>query len=157
MNLYYRLLFSCSVMSDSFQPRGMEHSGLPYPSLSGRICWNSCPSSQWYYPTISSSSTLFSFCFQSSPASGSFPVSCLFASGGQSIGASASALVLPMKIQGWFPLGFLVRDQWSLSRRTLYLNLISLHGRDNWQFRMTSFPCWPELSNLWNIKSLNPR
>ena len=69
------------------------------------VCWNSCPLNWRCYPTISSSSVLFSFCLQSFPASGYFPVSQLFASGGQSIGVSPSASVLPMNIQGWFPLG----------------------------------------------------
>ena len=75
------------------------------PSLSPRVCWNSCPLSQWYPLTISSSVVLFSSCPQSFPASGSFPMSWCFASTGQSVGASASASVLPMNIQGWFPLG----------------------------------------------------
>ena len=74
------------------------------PSLSPRICSNSCPWSQWYYLTISSSATLFC-CLQSFQASGSFPVSQLFASGGLSIGTLASASVFPMNIQGWSPLG----------------------------------------------------
>ena len=79
---------------------------LPCPSPTPRACSNSCPSSRWCHPTISSSVVSFSSCLQSFPASGSFPVSQLFASGGQSIGASASASVLPMNIQDWFPLGF---------------------------------------------------
>ena len=74
------------------------------PSLSPRVCSNSCPWSQWYYLTISSSTTLFC-CLQSFQASGSFPVSQLFASGGPSIGTLASASVFPMNIQGWSPLG----------------------------------------------------
>ena len=77
----------------------------PCPSLCPKACSDSCPLSQWCSLVISSSATLFSFCFQSSPASGSFPVSFLFASGSQSIGASASAAVLRMNIQDWFPLG----------------------------------------------------
>ena len=74
-------------------------------SPSSRACSNSCPSSRWCHPTISSSVTPFSSCFQSFPASVSFPMSQFFASGGQNIGASASALGLPMNIQSWFPLG----------------------------------------------------
>ena len=97
-------LFSCQVVSDSLRPHGLQHARLPCPSLSPRVCSNSRPSSQWWHPTISSSVTPFSSCRQSFPASGSFPVSQLFTSGGQSIGASASASVLPMNIQGWFPL-----------------------------------------------------
>ena len=75
---------------------------LPCPSPSPRVCPSSCPLHQWCHPTISTSVALFSFCLQSFPASGSFPMSWLFASGGQSIGASA--LVLPLSIKGWFPL-----------------------------------------------------
>ena len=98
------MLFSCSVMSDSLWPHGLHYARLPCPSLSSRVCSNSCPLSRWCHPTISCSVILFSSCPPSFSASGSFPVSCLFASGGQSIGASASASVLPMNIQGWFPL-----------------------------------------------------
>ena len=97
--------FSRSVMSNSLQPHGLQHTRLPCPSPSPRACSNSCPLSQWCHPNISSSVVPFSFCFQSFPASGSFPMSRLFASDGQSIGASASASALPMNIQGWFPLG----------------------------------------------------
>ena len=79
--------------------------GFPVLHYSPRVCSNSCPLNQWCHPTISSSVATFSSCPQSFPASRSFPVSQLFASGGQSIGASASASVLPMNIQGWFPLG----------------------------------------------------
>ena len=75
------------------------------PSLSPRVCSHSCPLSQWCHPTISSSVVPFSSCFQSFPGSGSFPMSQFFASGGQIIGASPSASVLQMNIQGWFPLG----------------------------------------------------
>ena len=88
-------------------PHGLQHAMLPGPSPTPRAYSNSCPSSQWCHPTISSSVIHFSSCLQSFPASGSFPVSQFFASGGQSIGASASASesVLPMNIQDWFPLG----------------------------------------------------
>ena len=88
------MLLSCWVMSDFLWPHEMQHARLPFPSLSPGLCSNSCPVSQWCYITISSSATPFSFCLQSFPASGSFPMSWLFTSGGQSIGASAS--VLPM-------------------------------------------------------------
>ena len=97
--------FCCWVMSDSLQPRGLQHTRLPCPSLFPGACSNSCPSSQWCHPTISSSIIPFSSCLQSFPASGSFQMSQLFTSGGQSIGTSASASVLPMNIQDWFPLG----------------------------------------------------
>ena len=78
---------------------------LPYPSPSPGVCSNSCPFSQWCHPTMSSSVALFSSCPQSFPASESFLTCYLFASGGQSIGASASTSILPMNTQGWFPLG----------------------------------------------------
>ena len=97
------LLFSCLVVSDSLQPCELQHARLPCPSPSPTVCSDSCPPSQWCHPTISSSVARFSPCPQSFPASGSFPMSRLFTSGGQSIGASALALVLPMNIQGWFP------------------------------------------------------
>ena len=99
-------MFSHSVMSDSLWPHGLQHARPPCPSPSPRACSNSCLSSQWCHPTISSSVVPFSSCLQSFPASGSFPMSRLFISGGQSIGASASAPVLPVNIQGWFPLGW---------------------------------------------------
>ena len=83
----------------------MNYTRLPCPSLSPRVCSISCPLSQWCHPTISSSAALFSSSHQSFPASGSFPVSWFFTSGGQSIGASASTSALPMNILGWFPLG----------------------------------------------------
>ena len=92
-------------MSNSLELHGLQHARLPGPSPSPRICSNSCPLSRWCYPTISSSVTPFSFCPQSFPASESFPMSQLFASGGQSTGASALASVLPMSIQSWLPLG----------------------------------------------------
>ena len=98
------LLFSCSVLSESLWPHELQHTRLPCP-LSPGVCPNSSPLSQWYYLTVSSSVTPFS-CSQFFPASGFCPASQLFASGGQSIGGSASASVLPMNIQCWFPLGF---------------------------------------------------
>ena len=98
------LLFSRQVMSDSPRPHGLQHSRLPCSSPSPGVCPSSCPLNWWCHPTISSSNALFSFwSLQSFPASGSFPMSQLLASGGQSIGALAS--VLPKSIQGWFPLG----------------------------------------------------
>ena len=97
------LLFSRLVVSNPLQPHGPQHTRLPCPSPTPGVCSNSSPLSRWCHPTISSSVVPFSSCLQCFPASGSFPVSWLFASGGQSIGASAS--VLPKNIQNWFPLG----------------------------------------------------
>ena len=97
--------FSHSVVSDSLWPHGLQHARLPCSSPTLRAYTNSCPSSRWYHPTISSSVIPVSSLLQSFPASGSFPASQFFASGGQSIGVSASTSVLPMNIQDWFPLG----------------------------------------------------
>ena len=97
--------FSPSVVSNSLQPHGLQHARLPCPSPAPRAYSNSYLSSQQYHPTISSSVIPFSASLQSFSASGSFPMSQFFASGGQSVGASASASVLPMNIQDWFPLG----------------------------------------------------
>ena len=100
-------------MSDSLWPHGLQHARLSCPSPSPGVCSNSCPWTQWFHPTILFSVMPFSSCPQSFPASGSFPMSQPFSSGGQSLGASASISVLPMNIQGWFPLG--------------WMGLISLH------------------------------
>ena len=98
--------FSCSLVSDSFQPHGPQHTRPPCPTPTPRVYSNSRPLSRWCHPTISSSVVPFSSHLQSFPASGSFQMSQFFASGGQSIGVSASASVLPMNIQDWFPLGW---------------------------------------------------
>ena len=97
--------WSRSVVSGSLWPHGLQHTRPPCPSPTPRVYSNSCPLSWWCHPTISSSVIPFSSCFQSLPASGSFLMSRLFASSAQSIGVSASASVLPMNIQDWFPLG----------------------------------------------------
>ena len=118
-NLGRSVQFSCSVASDSLQPRELQRTRLPCPSPTPRACSDSGPSSQWCWILvvalgilkhcvlrISSSVVPFSFCLQSFPESGSFPVSQFFAWGGQSIGVSASASVLPVNIQDWSPLGW---------------------------------------------------
>ena len=92
-------------MSNSLRPHGLQHARLPCP-LSPGVSSHSCPLNQWCFVFISSSAALFSFCLPSCPALGSFPKSRLFATSGQSIGASVSASVLPMNIQGWFYLGW---------------------------------------------------
>ena len=109
-----RLLSSRTVVSSSLLNSllalcydGLHHTRVSCSSLPPGVCSNSCPLSQWCYLTISSSVIPFSSCLQSFPALGSFLMSQFFASGGQSIGASASAAVLPMNIQGWFPLGLI--------------------------------------------------
>ena len=99
------VLFSCSVVSNLLRPHELQHARPPCPSPAPGVHPNSCPSSQWCHPAISSSVVPFSSCLQSFPAAESFPVSQFFAWAGQSIGASASASVLPRNIQDWFPLG----------------------------------------------------
>ena len=98
--------FSHSIVSDSLQLHGLEHATVPCPSPTPGACSNSCPLSPWCHPMISSSVILFSSCLPSFPASGSFPLSQFFTSGGQSIGVTASVSVLPMNIQDWFPIGW---------------------------------------------------
>ena len=110
--------FSCLVMTNSLQSHGLQHARLPYPSPMPGAYTNSGPSSRWCHPTVSSSVIPFSSCLQSFPASGSFPMSQFFASGGQNILASASTSVLLMNIQDWFPLGLtgLILQSMGLSR-----------------------------------------
>ena len=115
----YMFQFSRSVVSDSFWPHEPQHTRSPCPSPTTRVYSNSCPLSQWCHPTISSSVVPFSSCLQSFPASGSFQMSQFSASGGQSIGVSASASVLPMNIQDWFSLewtGWIYLQSKGLSR-----------------------------------------
>ena len=102
--MHSELLFSHSVVSVSLWPQELQHTRLLCPLTTPGVCSNSCLLSQWCFPAISSSVIPF-YCLQSFPASGSFPMSQFFTSGGQSIGASTSASVLPMIIQDWFPLG----------------------------------------------------
>ena len=102
------LQFSCKAISDSLWSHGLHHTRPPCSSPTLRVYSNSCPLSRWCHPTISSSVFPFSSHLQSFPASGSFQMSQFFALGGQSIGVSASTLVLPINIQDWFPLGWLV-------------------------------------------------
>ena len=103
---YSSVQFSRSVVSNSLWPHGLQHTRPPCPSPTPRVYPNSCPLSQWYHPTISSSVVPFSSHLQSFPAWESFQVSQLFSWGGQSIGVSASASVLPVNAQDWFPLGW---------------------------------------------------
>ena len=106
LDVLFQFQFSRSVMSDYLWIHEPQHTKPPYPSPTPGVHSNPCQLSWWCHPTLSSSVVPFSSCPQSFPASGSFPMSQLFASGGQSIGVSASASVLPMNIQDWFPLGW---------------------------------------------------
>ena len=134
--------FSRSVMSDSLWPHESLHARPPCPSPTPGVYSNSCPSSQWCHPAISSSVVQFSSCPQSLPASGSFPKSQLFAWGGQSIGVSASASVLPMNTQDWSPLGWTgwISLQSKGLSRVLSNTKMRLIGRDkvnNFFFKLT--------------------
>ena len=134
---------------------GLHHTRLPCPSSIPRVCSNSCPLSRWCHPTISSSAVPFSSCLQSLPASGSFQISQFFTSGGQSIGVSASASILTMNIQDWFPLG--------------WTGWISLQSKDSQESSPTpqfksinssvlSFLCSPTLTSIhdyWKSHSLD--
>ena len=164
-------------MSDSLQPHGLQHARPPCPLPTPGVYSNSCPLSRWCHPTISSSVVPFSSCPQSFPASGSFPVSQLLASGGQSIGVSASTSVIPMIIQDWSPLGW---TGW-ISLRSKGLSRVpplSHSPHTMIQGRMTDFPSTNRNSkillshltifsfyitlmvlngNLWNIISLSSK
>ena len=102
---FLKIQFSRSVVSDSLRSHGLQHARLPSPSTTPGTYSNSCPLSWWCHPTILSSVVPFSSCLQSFPASESFPMSQIFAWGGQSTGATVSASVILMNIQDWFPLG----------------------------------------------------
>ena len=104
-----------------------EHASFPCPSPSARACSNSCQLSRWCHPTISSSVIPFSSCLQSFPASGSFQMSQFFTSGGQSIVVSASASVLPMNIQGWFPLGLTGLTSLNRYRKYIFFSFLGLN------------------------------
>ena len=129
--------FSHSVISDSLLHHGLQHARLPCPSPTPGACSNSCPSSQWCHPTISSSVVPFSSCPQSFSASGSFQMSQFFTSDGQSIGVSASASVIPLNIQDRFPLGWTgfmslqSKGFWRVSSNSTVLKRQSL-GTQRW-------------------------
>ena len=117
--------FSCSVVSDPFWPHGLQHTRLSCLSPTPRSCSNSCPLSQWCHPAISSYVVPFFSCLQSFPASGSFPMSQLFTSGGQIIGVSASTSVLPKNAQDWS----LAWTGWlSLQSKGLFKSLLQHHS-----------------------------
>ena len=135
---------SSSVMSDSLQPHGLQHTRLLCPSLTPGAYSNSCPLSQWCHPTIASCVIPFS-CIQSFPASGSFPMSQFFASGGQSIEVLASASVLPMNIQDLFPLGW---TGWiSLQAKGLSRVFFNITVQKH-QFFGTQFSLCPTLTSI---------
>ena len=147
--------FSHSVVSESLWPHGLQHARPLCPSPTPRIYSNSCPLSWWYHPTISSSVVPFSSCHQSFPASWCFQMSDLFSWGGQSIGVSASASVLSMNTQYWFPLGWTdwISLQFKELSRVFYSTTVQNH-----QFFRTHFLYSPTLASIhdyWKNKSLD--
>ena len=160
-------------MSNYLWPHGLQQIRLPCPSTTPRVCSNSCPLSWWYHPTISSSVVPFSHCLQSFPAYGSFLRSQFFPSGGQSIGVSASALVLPMNMQDLFPLGLtgltsllskgLSRDfSNTIVQRVNFSEFLFLYGltltsiHDYWKNRSFDFldHCWKAMFLFFNMLSM---
>ena len=152
-------LFSLSVVSDSLRPYGLQHARLPCPSPFPEVRSNSCPLSRWCPPTISSSVVPFSSCLQSFPSSRSFLMGHFFASGGQSMGVSASASALPMNIQDWFPLrrtGWISLQSKGLSR------VFSITAIQKHQFFSAQLSLWSsshihtwllEKNKIWLYKS----
>ena len=135
--LCHSVQFSHSVMSDSLRPHGLQHTRFPWPSPTLGTCSSSCPSGWWCHPTMSSSVVPFSSCLQPFLASGSFPMSQFFTSGGQSVGVSALASVLPMNIQDWFPLGW---TGWiPLQSKGLFKSLLQHHSSKASILRCSAF------------------
>ena len=130
-NKPYGVSFCCcclvTMVCQTLQLHGLQHARLPCPSPSPRVCPSSCPLNWWCHQNVSSSVTLFSFCLQPFPASGSFPMSQMFASGSQNIGASALASVFPMSIYSWFPFKICWFDL-RVVQGTLALNAVMLRG-----------------------------
>ena len=148
------LLFNCYVTSESLRPHGLQHARLPCPSPSPRVCSNSCLLSHWCHPTISSSAVPFSSCLQSFPATGSFPMSWLFATSGQSIGASGSPSVLPMNIQSWFPLG--LTDLISLLSNGLLRFFSNTTVRKHQFFSAQPFLWYNSHNHTWLLEKIIP-
>ena len=151
--LWNQLLFRCSAMSDSLQSHGLQHTSLACPTLSPRVGSNSCLLNWWCHPNISSSVTPSSSCLQSFPASWSFPMCQFFTSGGQSIGASASASVLPMNIHGWFPLGLtslisLLSKELSTVFSSTTVESWTIKKAEHWRTDASELWCWNQRFGL---------
>ena len=142
--------FSCSVISDSLRPHGLQHTRPPC-TPTPRIYLNSCPLSRWCHPTISSSIVPFSSCLQSFPASGSFPRSQFFTPGGQSIGVSASTSDLPRNIQDWFPLGW---TGW-ISLQSKRLSRVFQHHSSTSALSFLYSPTLTSIHDYWKNHSLD--
>ena len=144
-------------MSNSLRPQGLQHARTPCPSPTPRVYPNSCPLSQWCHPAISSSIIPFSSYPQALPASGSFPVSQFFTSGGQSVGVSASASVLPMNIQDWFPLGLIGWISWQTKglSRVFSNTTVEKHQFFGAQLSLQKAPTLTSIHNYWKNHSFD--
>ena len=151
----YSVQFSCSVMSDSLWPHGLQHARLPCPSPFPRACPNSRPLSQWCHPTISSPVTRFSSCPQSFPASGSLQMSQFFTSGGRSIGISAPASILPMNIQNWFPLGWTGWISCSLRASQEFSPTPQFKSINSWVLSLLYSPTLTSMHDYWKNHSFD--
>ena len=140
-------------MSNSLWPHGLQHARPRCPSPIPRACSNSCPSSRWCHPTISSS--VIPFCPQSFPASGSFPVSQLFPSGGQSIGVLASASVLPKNTQDWSPLGWTGRISLQSKRLSRVFSKTQFKSINSLAFSFLYSPTLTSIRDYWKNHSLD--
>ena len=153
--VFFLLLFSCPVVCNSLWSHGLQHVRPPYPSPSPGVCTSSCSLHLWCHPAISSSDALFSFCSQSFPTSGTFLMSHLFISDNQNTGASASALGLPMNIQGWSPLR--LTDLISLLPKGIsgVFSTPQLEGISSLAFSILYRPALTTIHNLWENRSLD--
>ena len=147
--------FSLSVMSDSLWPHGLQHTRLPCPPSAPGAYSNSCPSSQWCHPTISSSVVPFFSHLQSFPASGSFQMSQFFPLGSQNIDASASASVLPMNIQDWFPLGLTVLMSFQSKRLSRVVSNTTVLNINSLAFSLPYGPTLTSIHDLWKNHSFD--
>ena len=145
--------FSHSVLSDSLGPHELRYARPPCPSPTPRVYSNSCPLSLWCHPTVLSSVVPFSSCLQSFSASGSFPMSQFFASGGQCIGASASASVLPMNIQDWFPLGWTGRISLQSKGLSRVFSNTTVQKHNSWALSFLYSPTLTSIHDYWKNHS----
>ena len=155
--LFSSVQFSRSVVSDSLRPHESQHARPPCPSPTPRVYSNSCPLSQWCHPAISSSVVPFSSCPQSLPASGSFPMSQLFPSGGQSIGVSASISVLPMNTQDWSSSGWTgwISLQSKGLSRVFSKSAVRFYQKKKKKKQKTQVVWWPSVSKKSHFLSFN--
>ena len=147
--------FSCSVVSDSLWPHESQHARPPCPLSTTGVYKNSCPSSRWCHPAISSSVVLFSSCPQSLRASGPFPMSQFFAWGGQSIGVSASASVLPMNTQDWSALGWTCWISLQSKGLSRIFSNITFQKHEFFGAQLSSSPTLTSIHDYWKNHSFD--